>query len=117
MSVSKALSNNVVAHSTVSGEDLKNLILRTLPNPNKFVFAECTNCLSCYVCRVHLSVYLMDDGFRYNATFCNTDQLKGWMLYGGYCFSLSELEGDLKVIKSRLECRGFIPVSVVLLSD
>ena len=109
----KRLEGDIVVGLSVSEEDLKNLILRTLPNPNKFVFAECTNCLSCYVCRVHLSVYLMDDGFRYNATFCNTDQLKGWMLYGGYCFSLSELEDDLKVMRNRLECRGFIPVDVV----
>ena len=117
MPVFKVLSNDIVAESTLSEEELKNLVLRTLPNPNKFVFAECTNCLNCYICRVHLSIYLMDDGFQYTATFCDTDQLKGWMLYGGYCFSLSELEDDLKVMRNRLECRGFIPVSVVSSSD
>ncbi len=81
MPVFKVLSNDLVAESTLSEEELKNLVLRTLPNPNKFVFAECTNCLSCYIRRVHLSIYLMDDGFQYSATYCDTEQLKGWMLY------------------------------------
>ena len=95
-------------------KQLKDLILRILPNPSKFVFAECTNCLSCYIYDVHLSIYLIDDGFRYSATFCDREQLKGWMLYGGICFSLSELEDDLKAVRTRLENRGFIPAIVAV---
>lgn len=87
---------------------LKALILRTLPTASKFLYADCTKCLQCRVSETSLSIYQHDDGYRYNLSYADRKELKAWMLYGGFCFSLEELVDDLESIKSRLESRKFL---------
>lgn len=87
---------------------LKPLILRTLPTASRFLYAECTKCLQCRVSETSLSIYQHDDGFRYNLSYADRENLKAWMIYGGFCFSLDELEADLKSIRERLNHRRLV---------
>ena len=89
-------------------EHLKDLILRTLPNPSKFRFAECTNSFSCYIHDLHLTISLVDGWFKFSLVVIDRKELKSFIAYASTCFSLSELEDEFKAMRARLECRRLI---------
>ena len=93
---------------------LKDLILRTLPNPSKFVFAECTNSFSCYIHDLHLYISLADGRFKFSLVAIDRKELKSFVAYASTCFDLIQLEDEFKAMRNRLECRGLIPVDMVV---
>ena len=90
---------------------LKALVCELFPDAEKFHMGPGTDSytLHCRIQEVNLMLFIKDDGvLRYHCTYCDVEQLKGWMLYGGFCFSFQELSDDIKAVKQGLQRRGFI---------
>ncbi len=97
-------------------QELKDLILKTLPNPSKFVYKESTNSFSCSIHDLHLFISLSNEQFEFYAVVTNKISYL-FPVYGSTCFDLTELEDEFKVMRNRLENRGFIPADVQITSN
>ena len=95
-------------------QELKDLILKTLPSPSKFVFAECTNSFSCYIHDLHLYISLEDERFKFSLVLIDRENMKSFLIYASTCFDLIQLEDEFKAMRNRLECRGLIPVGMAV---
>ena len=95
-------------------QELKNLIVKTLPNPSKFRFAQCTNSFSCYIYDLHLFISLEDGRFKFSLVVIDREELNSFVTYASTCFDLTQLEDEFKTMRNRLECRGLIPVDVAV---
>ncbi len=93
-------------------QELKDLILKTLPNPSKFDFAKCTNAFSCYIHDLHLYISMTNERFKFSLVVIDREELDSFVAYASTCFNLIELEDEFKAMKTRLESRGLIPAAV-----
>ena len=95
----------------------KELVLTHVPNADNFLLGKGveSDYLQCYVGDVSVTLFThTDDMFRYHFSYSDLERLKGWMLYGGFCFNFTELADEMKAIKEGLQRRGFIPVEVAV---
>ena len=95
----------------------KELVLTHFPNADNFLLGKGveSDYLQCYVGDVSVTLFThTDDMFRYHFSYSDLERLKGWMLYGGFCFNFTELADEMKAIKEGLQRRGFIPVEVAV---
>ena len=95
----------------------KGLLLSQFPNAEKFLLGSGmdSNFLQCYVDEISLTLFAHHDGMlRYHCSYSDLERLKGWMLYGGFCFNFTELADEMKAVKEGLQRRGFIPVEVAV---
>ena len=98
----------------------KDLVLSQFPNAENFILGKGVDSdfLQCYVNDVSVTLFTHSDEkyemFRYHFSYSELERLKGWMLYGGFCFNFDELTDEMKAIKEGLQRRGFIPVEVAV---
>ena len=95
----------------------KELVLTHFPNADNFLLGKGveSDYLQCYVNDVSVTLFThTDDMFRYHFSYSDLERLKGWMLYGGFCFNFDELADEMKAIKEGLQRRGFISVKVAV---
>ena len=95
----------------------KDLVLSQFPNAEKFILGKGVDSdfLQCYVNDVSVTLFThTDDMFRYHFSYSDLERLKGWMLYGGFCFNFDELADEMKAVKEGLQRRGFIRVEVAV---
>ena len=98
----------------------KDLVLSQFPNAKDFMMCKGveSDYLQCYVGDVSVTLFTHPDEkyemFRYHFSYSELERLKGWMLYGGFCFNFDELADEMKAIKQGLQRRGFIPVEVAV---
>ena len=98
----------------------KELVLTHFPNAGEFLLGKGVDSdfLQCYVGNVSVTLFTHPDEkyemFRYHFSYSELERLKGWMLYGGFCFNFDELADEMKAIKEGLQRRGFIPVEVAI---
>ena len=92
----------------------KNLIVSQFPNADKFFLGKGVDSvfLQCYVNDVSVTLFTHPDEkyemFRYHFSYSELERLKGWMLYGGFCFNFTELADEMKAVREGLQRRGFI---------
>ncbi|AKG21472.1 hypothetical protein [Calothrix sp. 336/3] len=92
-------------------EELRNLVLKALPNPKTFRFNN--NIFTCYVHDLHLTIKPINKSFQFSFTRSDPERLTSDMVYYASCFnSLSELEEGLAAAGSELERRGFIEIKL-----
>ena len=96
----------------------KELVLSQFPNAENFLLGKGVESifLQCYVGDVSVTLFTHTDEkyemFRYHFSYSELERLKGWMLYGGFCFDFTELADEMKAIKQGLQRRGFVEVAV-----
>ena len=89
----------------------KELVLSQFPNAEKFILGKGVDSdfLQCYVSDISLTLFAHNDGvLRYHCSYSDLKHLKGWMLYGGFCFNFTELVDDIKAVREGLQRRKFI---------
>ena len=89
----------------------KSLIVSQFPEAKEFLLGKGveSDFLQCYVGDVSVTIFThTDDMFRYHFSWSDYELLKGWMLYGGFCFNFTELEDEIKAVREGLQRRGFI---------
>ena len=89
----------------------KELVLSQFPNAENFLLGKGVDSdfLQCYVNDVSVTLFThSDDMFRYHFSYSDLERLKGWMLYGGFCFNFDELANEMKAVREGLIRRGFI---------
>lgn len=97
-------------------QELKDLVLRTLPNPSKFVFNKSTKSLTCNIHDLHLFISFSFERLWLSVVVVDRKISYPFNAYSSTCFDLTELEDEFKVMRSRLEHRGFIPGDVEITS-
>ena len=92
----------------------KDLVLSQFPNAEEFILGKGveSDYLQCYVGDVSVTLFTHADEkyemFRYHFSYSELERLKGWMLYGGFCFNFTELTDEMKAVKEGLQRRGFV---------
>ena len=92
----------------------KDLVLSQFPNAEEFILGKGveSDYLQCYVGDVSVTLFTHADEkyemFRYHFSYSELERLKGWMLYGGFCFNFTELTDEMKAVKEGLQRRKFI---------
>ena len=95
-------------------QELKDLILKTLPSPSKFVFNKSTKSLTCNIHDLHLFISFVNERLQFSAMVMNQKNTKPFKVYSSTCFDFLQLEDEFKAMRNRLEYRGFIPVDVAV---
>jgi hypothetical protein len=92
-------------------EELKKLVLKTLPDPKTFRFNN--NIFTCYVHDLHLTIKPIKERFQFSFTRSEPETFTSDIVYSASCFnSLSELEEGLATAGFDLERRGFIEIKL-----
>ena len=100
-----------IKHQLDTAIKLKALVRKLFPDAENFNMGPGidSHTLYCRIKETKLTISIKDDGvFQYHCSYCDLERLKGWMLYGGFCFSFKEISDDIKAVKQGLQRRGFI---------